>query len=73
MKEVLGYFIIALTILTGAIIYSIERLSNSVKQSIGFLKSESGTLSSGDGLPGILWFSLIIVIGIGLFLITKKK
>jgi hypothetical protein len=72
MKELLGYFLIAQAILTTVIVYSIDRLSDSVKQSIGFLKS-GGTLASGTGTPMFVWLALFIVVCIGLFLISKKN
>jgi hypothetical protein len=73
MKELLGYFLIVQAILTTVIVYSIERLSDSIKQSIGFLKSESGTLGSGAGMPAFVWIAIFIVVCIGLYLISKKN
>ncbi|WP_088069606.1 hypothetical protein [Gottfriedia luciferensis] len=72
MKETWGYVLIALSLLTLAIIYSLERLSDSIKQSIAYLK-DGGGLSTNNGIPWIVWLLLIIVVGIGIYLINKKK
>lgn len=73
MKEVVGCILIVQAILTGIIVYSIQQLSNSIKESAAYTVSKEGQLSWGSDFPLIVLFLLILVIGIGVFLINRKK
>ena len=75
MKEILGYFLIAQAIITGIIVYAIQQLSDSIMASAAYLTTKEGTLALGNdfGIPKFALFLLIVVIGLGIFLIIKKK
>lgn len=73
MKEVTGDVLIAQAILTGVIVYSIFHLSDSIKESAAFVGSGEGNIGWGGNLPILIWIPLIVVAGMGLILIIKKK
>ncbi len=76
MKELVGYFLIAQAILTGIIVYSIQQLADSIKASTAFYVTKQGSLTWGNdlgGMPTVTVFLLMVVIGMGIFLIAKKK
>jgi hypothetical protein len=75
LKEVLGYFLIAQAILTGVIVYSLEQLSNSIKASAAHIVSKDVQLSWGSqfGMTTLGLVLIVIVAGIGVYLIVKKK
>jgi hypothetical protein len=75
VKEMLGYFLVAQAILTGVIVYSIAQLSDSIKASAAHIVSKDVQLNWGSPF-GITWIALallILVVGIGVYLIIKKK
>jgi hypothetical protein len=65
MRKLLGYFLIAQAVITGVIVYSINNLANS--QTGG---SKQLIRGSDLGMPTIA-FILLIVAGIGIFLIVR--
>lgn len=73
-RDLLGYFFIVQAIITGIIIYSIQQLSESMKASAAFI-ANGGELSWGTdfGVPIFVLLLLVVVAGLGLFLIVKKK
>jgi hypothetical protein len=75
MKEILGYLLITQAILTGIIVYSIIKLSDSIKASAHFITTGEGQLSWGSefGVPIFTLILLIAVAGFGVFLIITKK
>jgi hypothetical protein len=75
MKEVLGYFLLAQAVLTGIVVYSLAQLSDSIKASAAFMVSKEGSLSWGSdfGVPTFVLLLLLVVAGLGIFLIAKKK
>lgn len=73
MKEVAGYIVIAQAILTGIIAYTILRLGDSIKASAALIGTGEGGLSWGGSFPVFIWFLLIVVIGLGVLLVLRKK
>ncbi|MFY0762491.1 hypothetical protein AB1K32_27295 [Metabacillus dongyingensis] len=75
MKEILGYFLIAQAILTGIIVYTIQHLSDSITESAIHLVTQGGNQVSWGadfGISKVVLLLLILVIGMGVFLIKKK-
>jgi hypothetical protein len=75
VKEILGYFLVAQAILTGVIVCSIAQLSDSIKASAAHMVSKDVQLSWGSPF-GMTWIALaliILVAGIGVVLIIKRK
>lgn len=74
MKDLLGYFLIAQAIITGVIIHTIYALSDSIIDAVVYTVSPGElSLAWGAGAPTFIWGLLIVVIGLGVFLIAKKK
>ncbi|WP_264740629.1 hypothetical protein [Cytobacillus firmus] len=73
MRDLLGYFLIAQVIITGVIVYSIQELSDSIKESAAWIVNPDGSMAWGSDLPIFVLLSLVVVAGLGLFLIVKKK
>lgn len=76
MREILGYLLIAQAILTGIIVYSIQKLSDSINESVVHLVTQGGNqLSWGEdfGISIVTLLLLILVMGMGIFLIVKKN
>lgn len=73
MKGIAGYIVIVQAILTGIIVYSLQQLSDSIKASAAYAVTKEGQLSWGTNFPLIILLFLILVVGIGLFLIVRKK
>ena len=73
MKEVVGYILIAQAILTGIIAYSIFRLGDSIKESAAFVRSGEGTLGWNGSFSIFVWILLVVVVGMGILLIARKK
>ena len=76
LKEILGYFLIAQAILTGIIVYSIQQLADSISESaVHFVTQGGSTLSWGadNGISKVALLLLVLVIGMGVFLIIKKS
>ncbi|MBS8263942.1 MULTISPECIES: hypothetical protein [Bacillaceae] len=73
MRDLLGYFLIAQAIITGVIVYSIQQLSDSIKESAAWIANPNGSLGWGSDLPTFVLWSLIVVAGLGIFLVVKKK
>ena len=73
MKEILGYFLIAQAILTGIIVYSLQQLGDSIKASAAYIATKEGGIGWGGDFPSIILTLLILVIGMGFFLIIKRK
>ncbi|MFX3623193.1 MAG: hypothetical protein ACE3JP_03875 [Ectobacillus sp.] len=73
MKRLIGILITVQAILTGIIVYSIERVSDSVKQSASYIATKEGTLGWGEGMPAISLVLITLVIVVGLYLIIRKE
>jgi hypothetical protein len=75
MKELLGYFLIAQAILTAVIAYSLAQISDSIKASGAHIVSRDVQLSWGSqfGMTTVALLLIILVAGIGVFLIVKKN
>ncbi|WP_174732124.1 hypothetical protein [Mesobacillus harenae] len=73
MRDLLGYFLIAQAIITGVIVYSIQQLSDSIKESAAWIANPEGSLAWGSDLPAFVLWSLMVVVGLGIFLVVKKK
>ena len=73
MRDLLGYFLIAQAIITGVIVYSIQQLSDSIKESAAWIANPEGSMLWGADLPAFVVWSLMVVVGLGIFLVVKKK
>jgi hypothetical protein len=73
MKRFIGFFIVTQAIFTGIIVYAINDLSNSIKQSAAFVANKEGVLATGNGIPIVSLVVLIAVIILGLYLIISKE
>lgn len=73
LKEILGYFLIAQAILTGIIVYSLQQLGDSIKASAAYVATKEGDIGWGGDFSLIILILLILIIGMGFFLIVKRK
>ena len=74
MKDLLGYFLIAQAIITGVIVHTIYAFSDSIIDAVVYAVSPGDSnLAWGSGPPIFIWGLLIVVIGLGVFVIAKKK
>ena len=71
MKDLLGYFLIAQAIMMGLIIQTIYALSTSITDAAFYVVTQGGDV--GTEAPTYIWPLLFVIIGLGIFLIAKKK
>ncbi|MEW9674207.1 hypothetical protein [Ammoniphilus sp. 3BR4] len=72
-NRIAGLLLIGFSLLTAVIAYGFDQLSNAIKESAGFIKSDNATIGSSS--PSIPLFSIILiilVIGVGVYLMNSK-
>ena len=73
MKDLLGYFLIAQAIITGVIVHTVYAFSGNIMNIVFYAVTPGAEGAMRTGVPDFIWSLLIIVIGLGIFVIAKKK
>jgi hypothetical protein len=72
LREILGYFLIAQAILTGVLVYSIHQLGDAITAASANITT-GVSLAWGGGLSPVIIVLLLLVFGIGIYLVLNRK